>query len=118
MSPLARCIAVALLCVVPAACKDIGGKHTTTIENRTDLLLSLGWKDNSGSGGGEARIGPHATITQSFYSRGKCAMLVDASNFDEMQPGVIPSPETRIVFSPEPWCYKDTLFISRKPASP
>ena len=25
------------------------------------------------------------------------------------------SPETRIVFSPEPWCYKDTLVISPKP---
>lgn len=116
MTSMGRCLALAFVLVV-AACKDIGDTHTTTIENRTDFNLIVSWKDDSGSGGGEARIGPGATVTKSFHSRGKCAMMVEAGNLDELQPGVVLQSESSIAFTPDPWCYEDTLNITPKPTS-
>jgi hypothetical protein len=97
--------------VVISSCqpKAEGDRYTPTIENRTDLILAVGWADGTMVGGDEINVDPHTTQQASFLSRMTCAKKVIIIQLVPRQAVDYRPP---VKFSPDPWCYDEPLVIT------
>jgi hypothetical protein len=110
MSRLLRYAALAATVALTVSCqpKRTGTRWRTPIENRTDLGLRIGWGDQR-EGGGTVNVDPHATTISNFLTRATCATLVVAVELGKSRPAGYRPP---VKFSPDPWCYDQTLVIT------